>query len=476
MAINLPKLPFKVPHLPFDRLGPRTRRILRYVGLGVFALVVFVFALQMTFPYGRVGDKVVEAMSEKYEVTISNVERGWMPGRVYFNSVSIRPRPTKPGENPAPFFIKRLEIDLGVLALIGGTISVDIDATLGDNRVGYGHLTGTLEIAKLGKGSIHANFGGSGIPSDALPMASLIGLPMTGKLNLGLNANLPMEKSKLGKSAINWQKASANVTLACPSACTFGDGKTKLKPLVKNTRNQAMVGEGIDFGKVTMDTLLAKVSMKSGKLTVDKFDTTSKDGVLKVDYTMTLEKEFGESMVAGCLRFKGSDDLMRREPKTHAALSTTGAELRSDGLFHIRLTDRFKDMKRLNQECGPGTNTNNGEDFSRSNRPNLTVQPDNGTPPPPPPSPTGSTGEVTKPLNTPEQPMPATPPQPAAGSHDAGVATGSAAPGGPPLPAGGSAAAPPGPGSGTHAPEGKNPGPPSGNIDTPPPAQQPPVE
>jgi hypothetical protein len=196
---------------------------------------------------------------------------------------------------------------------------------------------------------------------------------------------------------------------------------------------------------------------------------------------MTLEKEFGESMVAGCLRFKGSDDLLRREPKTHAALSTTGAELRGDGLFHIRLTDRFKDMKRLNQECGPGTNTNNGEDFSRSNRPNLTVQPDQGTPPPPPvPAATGSTGEVTKPL-TGEQPTPATPPQPAAGSHDAGVTTGSAAPGGPPLPAGGSAMpAPGGPaaGSGTHAPapDGKNPGPPSGNIDQPAPPAQPPGE
>ena len=35
----------RLPHL-----GPRTRRILRYVGYFVLAVVTFVFALQLTFP------------------------------------------------------------------------------------------------------------------------------------------------------------------------------------------------------------------------------------------------------------------------------------------------------------------------------------------------------------------------------------------------------------------------------------------
>src|SRR5690606_6223186 len=110
----------------------------------------------------------------------------------------------------------------------------------------------------------------------------------------------------------------------------------------------------------------AKVTIKGGKLTLDKFDTASKDGELHVDYTMTLEKSFGDSMVAGCLRFKGTEDLLKREPKTYAALQTTGAELREDGLFHIRLTGEFKNMKRLNAKCGPDMNVaGNGEDFDR---------------------------------------------------------------------------------------------------------------
>src|SRR6266496_623046 len=105
MAINLPKLPFRVPRLPFDRLGPRTRRVLRYVGLVSFAIIVFVFALQMTFPYNRVGDKVIEALSDKYDVTIGRVERGILPGRVYFHAFSMRSRQTKPDETVTTFYI-----------------------------------------------------------------------------------------------------------------------------------------------------------------------------------------------------------------------------------------------------------------------------------------------------------------------------------------------------------------------------------
>ena len=162
-----------------------------------------------------------------------------------------------------------------------------------------------------------------------------------------------------------------------------------------------MVGEGIDFGMVNIDSLLARADIKNGKFEVTKFDAKSKDGELHVDYSMTLDKELNNSVVAGCLRFKGSEALEDREPKTFAALQTTGAELRSDGLFHIRLTDRLGMMKRLNQECGPNVKRTNGENFGGGPTPppHLTVMPDGeeargpadpdagrSSPPPPPPA------------------------------------------------------------------------------------------
>jgi type II secretion system protein N len=408
MAIQLPQV----------NLGPRTRKIVRYVGFTLLAIVVFIIALQLSFPYDRVKDKVIETAADKYEITIGKVERGIMPGRVYFKAVSIRTRQTKPDEIVNTFYIDKLELDVGILSLLGGTIRLDFDAT-----IGRGDISGRIAVKKFGKGDVIANVTGGSLSADALPMRALLGLPMSGKLEFGIAMNLPMEKSKLGKVGINWQKVKGTINLACPTGCTFGDGKTKLKPLVKNARNQAMVGDGIDFGKVNLDKLVAKVTINKGLLKVERFDAPSKDGEVHIDYEMKLDKNFDDSMVTGCLRFKGSDDLMRREPKTHAALSTTGAELRSDGLFHIRLTDRFGNMKRLNQECGPNASPAGSDGRGdRNGRPNLTVMPDEvakpvgsatapTAPPPPPPTP---------------EPPPAVPPTV---GHDAG-ATGSAQPNG----------------------------------------------
>jgi hypothetical protein len=274
---------------------------------------------------------------------------------------------------------------------------------------------------------------------------------------------LPVETPKNGKPGINWKNVTGGLSLGCPHGCTFGDGKTKLKPLLKNTRNQVMVGEGIDFGKVNLDSLLAKASFKDHKLTLDKFDTKSKDGELKVDFSMTLEKSFDEGMVTGCLRFKGSEDLAKREPRTAAAITTTGAELRSDGLFHIRLSDRFKDMKRLNQECGPGVSgVTNGEDFTRKpERPGLTVQPDEvakpGLPAPAPqqietPGGLHDAGPSTAPMPTP-------PPPPAAATD--GVP--------PPNPTGGSASPPEGGARERPGEQGRIEGSGAGSAPTPPP-------
>jgi hypothetical protein len=162
--------------------------------------------------------------------------------------------------------------------------------------------------------------------------------------------------------------------LDCPSGCTFGDGKTKLKPKLKNTRNAAFAEGGIEFGKLHLSTMSAKLDIRGGKLVVKKFDTKSEDGELHVDFDLALAQDIGESTVTGCLRFTGSQSLLKRDAKTHAALSTTGAPLGPDNLYHIRLDGKLKDMKRLPQLCGPGHEK--PVDGDQASRPNLSIQPD----------------------------------------------------------------------------------------------------
>ena len=357
------QLPFQLPHL-----GRRAQLAVRYTGIGLLALVVFVFALQLTFPYDRLKDKAIEALSSSYDVTIGGVERGIVPGRVYFKAVTLRTRPTKPDEKVTTFFLEKVEVDLGLLALLGMNASINLDM-----KIGAGRIHGNITLPKFGKNGVKIDLDGNELPGASLPMASMIGLPVTGKIDFAFSLDLPTSKNKMGRQVMDWSKAEGEIDLSCPSSCTLGDGHTKLKPLLKNRTNQVMVQDGIDFGKVNLDMLHAhgvftpavgdadahSSGYKPGKFELTKFEVKSPDGELHVDYSMTLAQEFGESIVAGCLRFKGNESLLKKEEtkKTYAAISTTGAELRSDGLFHIRLTDRFKDMKRLNQECGPNAKT-----------------------------------------------------------------------------------------------------------------------
>jgi type II secretion system protein N len=355
--------------LPFPNLGPRTRKVLRIVGYVLLALVTFVFALQLTFPYDRVRSRIEEALASKYEVSIRDVERGWIPGRVYFNSITLKTRPTKPDEMASTMFIDRLEVDLGLLPLLGGKASVDIDAA-----IGAGHLRGTLALSK---GGTSISMKGTNLSSQMLPMREIIGLPMTGTLELAVDFDLPNEAGKSGKTSANWQKAEGNAELSCPSGCIFGDGKTKLKMKVKNQRNAAFAAEGIEFGTVHINSLLALVEIKTGRLELTKFDAKSDDGTLFVDYMMELEPSLNDSMVTGCLRFNGSQALLKREPKTFTAISATGALLGPDNLFHIKLTDKFKDMKRLPQTCGSAVSSKNMDNPGGGGpRPSLTVPAD----------------------------------------------------------------------------------------------------
>lgn len=416
-------------------LGPRARTVLRYVGIGILGLVTFVLALQLTFPYGRVKDKIVEVLSEKYDVTIGSVERGFKPGRLYLKAVSLRTRPTKADEVPSGFYIDKLEVDLGLFALIRGTASIDIDA-----KIVNGHIKGNIALSK-GKTSVDID--GTDLAGDTLPMKELMGLPMTGTLDFGFKLDLPNEKSKSGKIAPDWTKAVGEIGFDCPSGCSIGDGKTKLRPKLKNARSAAFASEGIDFGKVNIDTMTARVAIKDGNLDLTKFEAKSPDGEIHVDYSMALAPEFGESTVAGCLRFKGSEALLKREPKTHAAISTTGAQLGPDNLFHIRLDGKFKDMKRLAQTCGAAAKNVNMDDMNSGGttphaRPNLTVQPPDeplrNTAPPPPPLTPAIPMDAAVPVPTPgpteERNGPPPPPaaEPSAGAGTAGAAGAGAPP------------------------------------------------
>jgi type II secretion system protein N len=391
-------------------LGRNARRVVRYGGITLATLFVFVMALQLSFPYDRTKQKIIDGLSEKYDVTIGDVERSWVPGRFSLKAVSLRTRPVKSDDLVTTFFIERLDVDLHFLPALHGTGTVDLDA-----KIGAGHIVGRVSTGKSGT-SVHLD--GTNLPSASLPIRTVLGLPMSGKINFNVAFDLPNATNKAGRRTADWSQAEGHIDLSCPSNCAIGDGKTKFKPKLKNARSQAMVAEGIEFGPVEIQSLVAAVDItpgpgdgKPGKLELTQFDLKSLDGELKIDFEMNLMPDVNESPVTGCLRFKPSDVLEKRVPITAAELTTTGALLGPDKLFNIKLTDRLRDMKTLPMTCehdvpAPAT-TGGGPSVTR--RPNLetprppptvTVQPTPPPAPPPPPAPS-TTGFVPGGVATP---------------------------------------------------------------------------
>jgi type II secretion system protein N len=431
--------------LVLPHLGPRTRKIVRIAGFVLFGLVTFVFALQLSLPYERAKDRAVDILAEhNWDLTTGEVEPGWLPGRVYFHDVKLVSRTTKADEVATVIIIPKLKIDVGVLALLGGTLAVDIDA-----KVGSGHLTAKLDAPiSFGKGTYTIKVDGKDLPSGALPMKDIVSQPTTGDIGISADISVVVEANKAGKVGVNWQKLEGEAELSCPSNCVYGDGKTKLKMKIKNQRNAEFAKDGIEFGTIKIDSMLARIEAKNGKVSLAKFDAKSADGDLKAEFTMDLQPDINESGVAGCLSYKGSEELLKRDEKSFNAITLIGGALGPDKLFHVRLSDKWRDIRKVGAVCGgPGTSMDDpgGTNPGVTRRPNLTVTPEENphppitpvTPPPPPPP-------VTPPPATGSAPAPATGSAPP-------PATGSAVPGGVPEGSAGSgsaegSAAPPPPG------------------------------
>lgn len=381
----------------------RDKPVLRYLGYLVLAVVSFGFALQATFPYGRVKDRIVSELSKRYDVVIGGVERSLVPGRMTLTNVSLKSRPTQPNQTPTLLYLRRLELDLALLPLLSKKAKLGIEATIGD-----GTLTGEVMMAK---DRVELAFHSDGLPGASLPLKDVVSLPVIGKVALDLKFESP-----LVRNTVDWTKVAAHLQLECPAGCTVGDGKTKLRPQVKRQNQAEFVKDGIEFNKVNIDKLLARFEIKKGVAKVAKFEALSKDGELKVDFEAKLEKVLNESQVTGCLRFKPSKELEQRDYRTALQLKTTGAPLGPDDLFHIKLQGPMREVKRLGVVCGDGAGAATP---GTAPRPSLSNDP----PPPPPPAPPAAeappaTPPPAAPPSTeaapppPSTPPPSTPPPP----------------------------------------------------------------
>ncbi len=369
-----------------DRLmhmSGRRRKIARYVGIGLLALVSFLYTLKFTFPYERVKDRLIETLSERYEVTIGDVGGGFFPGTVVFDDVRLKPRTPTPGEKTSEIVIDELVVDLGLdFGLIGALRKkavLDIEAELGG-----GEINADLEISAS---LVEAHVETQALSLADVPgVAAAVGLPMGGALDAEIELRLPGAK---------WKNAEGKITLGCDD-CTVGDGVSKMTmtPSTSSSGRRrrasaaaaAWGAQGVTVPRLALGDAKVVVDIDKGVGEIKTFAATSKDGWLKIEGKIEFRDPFSNTLFPGCMSFKLSDELKKRAPDFGNIEFTLSEKVRqADGSFAIptkgRLTELRWDVRR---KCGGGSAEDDGGDRSVDRpvlgdaRPSLDIEPNNG--------------------------------------------------------------------------------------------------
>ncbi len=172
-----------------------------------------------------------------------------------------------------------------------------------------------------------------------------LGLPTSGRGQIALDVHV---------TGTDLRTAEGAISLGCPAGCVLGDDRANLH--ISQSRGRAMFApDGLAFGHLTIDHFAAKVTVARGRADLASFEWTSPDVELLVSGGVTLAAALNKSQLDICVRFKPSEALRVRDPKTYALLSLTGAPLDTDGRYDIRIEGPLGDPKRLGRVCGGAT-------------------------------------------------------------------------------------------------------------------------
>jgi type II secretion system protein N len=323
-------------------LTDRHKKILKWVGYPLFAIVTFVFALHYTFPYERVKERAIDALSDDYDVDIQSVEPGFFPGSVEFKGIMLMSRPEKDGEEVTRIFIDKVELDIGLFALIGGKTDIDIKA-----KIANGSVSGNIVVSK---GSLTVDLTTKKLPLGQVPgLAGAIGLPMDGGLDADFELKLPK-----GRAGYEWKEADGRIKISCPS-CTVGDGEAKISPKARSSKSRsakrraAFASGGVTVPRLDLGNLVAEIEINKGKGVIKQFNAQSGDGELYIDAELKLARKFKDSTMPGCMRFKVDDSMGNRGDdvsKNFANIQQVmGVPRDADGFSNVRIVGKMSALR-----------------------------------------------------------------------------------------------------------------------------------
>jgi type II secretion system protein N len=327
-----------------------TRLLLKFGGYALFALVVFIIFVYVTFPYEKLKYRIEQhaLASGDLELTIGELGPSPLTGlSAEHVQVIIKPKANSPGVGPSGQPAakgkdkgpksKRLVLDevvvkLGLLGLIRGGTDVDFQVSgLG------GELEGSYSSFKKEGWAVHLE--AEGLDLGRLPaIGDLVGLPVAG--TLALEADLTVPQHRLSN-------ASGFIDIRC-DRCSIGDGKAKLK-----VPGNALLAMGITMPRIKLGSLGGRVQIDKGEGTLQHVSAKSPDVELDLEGRFSLRNPMSFSNADAYLKFKISPQLKKRDPKFEMVENGLANAKRADGYFGMRVMGPLKNLRFIPSKLGP---------------------------------------------------------------------------------------------------------------------------
>ncbi len=313
-------------------MSRRLIKILRYVGYGVFALVVTLVSTYLAFPFGRLKDTVAQALSQdgRYDVTVGSVS-GLFPLGLALDDIRLVGRPERPGDKPDKLVVDKAEIRIGVFSLLKGSpkIAFSLDAF-------KGHIEGSTTKSDKER-SLAFSF--RDVAFAHLPgIAKAIDLPMAGRVSGDVSLTIPKRDGL--------RKAEGHLRISC-SDCSFGDGKHKIKPkfMARPGKYNPVAEQGVTLPKIRLGKFGGDIEIKKGRAEFKDFEALSPDGEAQLLGYVLLRDPLAFSSVQALFKFRFSDELKKKKPKIVGIEASMARGKRRDGMLGMCISRRLKRLR-----------------------------------------------------------------------------------------------------------------------------------
>lgn len=289
------------------KLRRRLRAIFLWGTLGIFFFVAFAW---LSLPTRAIAWRVQhEAKKAGFVINIEDVAiRPW--GSVILENVSWTYDPSRPGEIPGKFFVPEVEVDISLLSLIAGTVSVDLEAQLDEGVIRASY--------EKGSDASRYSFEIEDVPLYGLPKAAqALNAPLRGIFAVKGELDLPEHEFK---------QSTGFIEITCAS-CVVGDGETKL--FVPGSKGA--LANGVTIPEVDMGTLTGRMTVDKGVATTDGPIVTESDDVwVHIEGEIELNDPFAKSRFDMLLKFNLSETLQDRSEPMKLMIQTASAKTKLD--------------------------------------------------------------------------------------------------------------------------------------------------